>query len=179
MVNFDFATIEPTKYKSFVFFQNLACQLDLPPGIKLQIGVGPGFTLQHMVARWGDDAQGIDLVRPPTFDNVIIEDVATIDRTMPLSWVENDVGGTLQENGRRLRWDAYRWALKNLVPGGFMISSADHVIDQPATELALSMGCEVTPLTKYDQTKWAQYLNQETPWKTSGYILVKQMGNKG
>ena len=172
---FDPNTIDPIKYKSFVFFENLACQLDIKPGIKLQIGVGKGFTLKHMIARWGEDAVGIDLLNESQSEQVIITDVSKIDTTLPLSWVENDVASTGTDIGRQLRWAGFVWALKNLKPGGIMISSADHMISQPATAMAVSMGCEVTPLTVYDHCDWAQYLNQQTPWKTSGYILVKKL----
>lgn len=166
----------PHLYKSFIFFENLARHLVPDHGIKIQLGVGWGHTLEAMNQHWGQDqVMGIDLVNRTKLPNVWCIDAAQLTTVIPATYIENDIGRTYTPAGRQARWHAAQWAVRCLVPGGVMITSHDKLLGYPMVSMALDQGCQVQDLTMYDHEPWAQYLNNNTPWHTENWLLVRRL----
>lgn len=164
---------DPTQYKSFIFFENIAKKANLPRGIKVQLGVGYGYTLQKMKEHWGSDqVLGIDIHNLNNDASIFVGDIKEITVKFPCAYIENDIGNSASESGRLDRWAASKWSIDCLVPGGMFITSADHVIEFPVSDYALESNCSVTSMTEFDNELWAQYLNTTTPWKTQGYYII-------
>jgi hypothetical protein len=160
------------KYKSFVFYENIAKPADLPPGYIVQLGVCHGHTLQEMKQHWGSDrVLGIDIHNPSDDPNVWRIDIKRLQFKLPCAYIENDIGDSFSEYGKNDRWAAAQWGISCLIPGGIMITSADHMIGYPVREYAQAQGCDVIDMSQRDHEPWAQYLNT-TAWKTQGWYLI-------
>lgn len=167
------------EYKSFIFFENLGKSTVLPAGFKVQLGVGNGYTLNAMKQFWGEDSVlGIDLYNFNNDPNVYTVDIKKLKLQLPCSYIENDIGSTSYPEAKEDRWHATQWAIKCLMPGGIFITSLDHMIGYPVKEYAQKNNCQVVEMTDYDNESWAIYLNEQTPWKTTGWCIIKKLGEQ-
>lgn len=166
----------PHLYKSFIFFENLAQRLAPKTGLKIQLGVGHGYTLQAMNQYWGaENVMGIDLVNRTKLPNIWCIDAEQLTTRIPATYIENDIGRTFTDSGRRARWHAAQWALKCLEPGGVLITSHDRLLGYPMVSAAIDSGCTVQDMTMFDHEPWAEYLNNQTPWHTANWLLIRRI----
>jgi hypothetical protein len=165
----------PQAYKSFVFFENLAQRLVPADGLKIQLGVGHGYTLAAMNRFWGQDqVMGIDLVNRTGLPNVWCIDAENLSTRIPATYIENDIGRTFTEPGRAARWHAAKWAVQCLAPGGVLITSHDRLLGYPMVSYAMDHGLVVQDMTQFDHEPWARYLNEQTPWHTANWLLIRR-----
>jgi hypothetical protein len=166
----------PHQYKSFVFFENLARRLVPDSGIKIQLGVGWGHTLMAMNQHWGmDRVMGIDIINRTMMPNVWCIDAEHLTTVIPATYIENDIGRTFTDAGRRARWCAAQWGVRCLQSGGVMITSHDRLLGYPMVAYAQTQGCQVQDLTQFDHEPWAQHLNTQTPWHTENWLLIRRI----
>jgi len=165
-------TFDPVTYKSNVFFENIGKTHKLPDGLKVQLGVGQGYTLNKMKEHWGDDQVfGIDLYNFNNDPNVYSVDIRKLKLILPCAYIENDIGSSMYAEGKTDRWFAAQWAIKSLIPTGILITSADYSINYPVEEFARSNKCKVESLSKFDNEAWAKSMNS-TDFKTSGWFII-------
>ncbi len=162
------------KYKSYIFFINIGKKFNIPNGYKVQLGVGAsGHTLKAMKEHWGhDQVLGFDLFNLSNDPCVQTIDIKNLKAEIPCAYIENDIGNSGIPEGKTDRWVATQWAIKNLVPNGILISNDDHVINYPIRKLAEDNNCRIKPVSDFDNEDWAIYLNEETVWKTKGWIII-------
>lgn len=164
-----------SNYKSFIFFHNIGKTLKLPTGLKVQLGVGNGYTLNEMKKFWGaEHVLGIDLYNFDHDPSVFATNIKDLKVCFPCSYIENDIGSTAFLQSKLDRWHATQWGIKCLVPGGVFITNSGHMIDQPVEQYAMDHECTVTSLSEYDELSWAQYLNQQTAWRTKNWCIIKK-----
>ena len=165
----------PYQYKSFVFFENIGRRFVPDSGIKIQLGVGWGYTLEAMNQLWGQDrVMGIDVVNRTTLPNVWCIDAEHLTTIIPATYIENDIGRTFTDAGKRARWHAAQWGERCLQPVGVMITSHDRLLGYPMVAYAQDQGCQVQDLTQFDNEPWAQWLNKHTPWHTENWLLIRR-----
>lgn len=163
-------------YKSNIFFENLGKASVLPDGLKVQLGVAFGDTFEEMKNYWGvDQVLGIDLHNFRNDPNVWTIDIKQLQVRLPCAYIENDIGASYYEQGKKDRWAATQWAVKSLVPGGILITSAGHMIDFPVEEFAATNNCVVRSMSEFDHLDWAKFLNFQTPYKTSGWCVITKI----
>jgi hypothetical protein len=167
--------INPRLYKSQIFFENIGRTWVLPPGLKVQLGVVIGYTFDEMKRLWGEDqVLGIDLFNYRNDANVYCVDINKLVLSLPCAYIENDIGSSYYPECKRDRWAATKWGIRNLVPNGIMITNHGHIIGYPVEEYAEENNCTVIPMETFDDQPWADYLNRHTPYKTSGWCIIRK-----
>ena len=165
---------DPKKYKSYVFFENIAKTAELPQGYFVQLGVGQGYTLQRMKEYWGQHRViGIDLHNTNNDASVFCVDIKKLCLKFPCSYIENDIGSSISEYGKKDRWAATQWAIDCLISGGLLVTSADHKIGFPVKQYAQDNNCSVSEMSDRNHESWAKFLNS-TDWKTEGWYIIKK-----
>jgi len=163
----------PKTYKSNIFFENIGKKSVLPDGLKVQLGVAFGDTFTQMKQYWGvDQVLGIDLYNFNNDPNIWTIDIKKLLVKLPCAYIENDIGASYYDQGKQDRWAATQWGIKSLVPGGILITNAGHMIGFPVEDFAVENACEVKSMTEFDHLDWANFLNTETPYKTSGWCVI-------
>lgn len=165
-------------YKSEIIFENFVKSLDIPDvGYCVQIGIGTGHTLNLMKNFFGSTrTKGIDLYNFLNDPCVITQDIMTIDFDLPIAYAENDVGDINIDSAPRLY--AYKWALKNLITGGKLITTsnvANKTFGVDVEQLARDHNCVTVRLDKFNNCSWAQTINTETKWNTVSMMLVTKI----
>lgn len=173
---FDDPNFDPTTYKSYIFFEHIAKNLNLPKGLCVQLGVGNGFTLGAMKNFFGSDrVLGIDINNHDRNPSVYQVDIEKLTLSLPCAYIENDIAGTGTDLGRQARWLGTQWALKNLITNGVLITSNDYRLGYPVKQLALDSGCIVQDMTMFNNEDWAIDLNTNSPWSTDGYFIIRKI----
>ncbi len=162
-------------YKSSIVFEGLVTTLDIPNnGYCLQLGVNTGCTLNLMKQHFGEfRTRGIDMFNVNNDPYVFTLDINNIDFDIPIAYAENDIGTVHECPEDRLF--AFKWAIKNLVPGGMLITTsnvANEVFGESVESICKSHNCTWKRLDEYDHMSWASYMNKETIWNTISMMLV-------
>lgn len=164
-------------YKSSIVFEGLVKHLSVPgTGYCLQLGVNTGHTLKLMKEHFGEyRTRGIDMFNVNNDPYVFALDINDIDFDIPIAYAENDIGTVNESPGDRLA--AFKWAIKNLVPGGMIITTsnvANELFGEKVEDICVQHNCTWQRLDEYDNQPWAQYMNEETIWNTISMMLVRK-----
>lgn len=162
-------------YKSSVVFEGLVKQLQIPTvGYCIQLGVNTGYTLGLMKDHFGvHRTRGIDLFNINNDPYVFALDINKINFDLPIAYAENDIGTVKESPSDRLA--AFKWAIKNLVPGGMMITTsnvANEVFNERVEDICVEHNCIWERLDEYNDQAWARYMNEELIWNTISMMLV-------
>ena len=96
-----------------------------------------------------------------------------IDFNIPIAYAENDIGNVNEDPVPRL--NGMKWALKNLVPGGILITTSNVANNQLGIDvdiLASEFDCKTKRLDNYNNKNWAKHLNEKTIWNTISLMMV-------
>ena len=164
-------------YKSSIVFEGLVKSLDIPDtGYCVQLGVNTGYTLNLMKEHYGEyRTRGIDLFNINDDPCVFTLDINNIDFDIPIAYAENDIGTVHECPADRLA--AFKWAIKNLVPGGVIITTsnvANEAFGEAVEDICDAHNCTWERLDDYNDQPWAQYMNEETIWNTISMMLVRK-----
>jgi len=167
--------ISGKKYKSTYIFNGLIKTLDIPSkGFCLQMGVYTGYTFNLMKQHFGEHrTRGIDLFNVNNDPYVYELNINDIDFNIPIAYAENDIGNINHDHKPRLK--AMKWAIKNLVPGGILLTTSDianDIFELDLVSLAESYNCKTERLDNYNNEYWAKYINESTIWNTISLMLV-------
>lgn len=164
-----------SNYKSDLVWEGFAIHLTVPEhGYCIQIGVNTGVTFNKMKQKFGlHRTRGIDLYNYNNDSNVYELNINEIDFDIPIAYCENDVGIMAVQPQTRL--NAMKWAIKNLVPGGKMLTTsnvANEAFGERVEDICEANGCTWERLDDYNDQPWARYINEETLWNTISLMLV-------
>ena len=163
------------KHKSTYVFNGLIKTLDIPSnGFCVQLGVNTGYTFNLMKQHFGEyRTRGIDLFNVNDDSYVYELNINDIDFNIPIAYAENDIGELKYDPVPRL--NAMKWALKNLIPNGILLTTsnvANKQFGEDVDELAKSFNCKTERLDNYNNEYWAKYFNESTIWNTISLMLV-------
>jgi len=115
------------KYYVNTFYENIIMKLeDLPKTGKILIlGTHNCHTFDKLCKHFGyDRCIGYDLHNPKNHPNVVIKDCSKLDEDMEIAFCHNDLGN--YATTPKLKEYAQRWAAKNIVSGGYMLSNNNY-----------------------------------------------------
>lgn len=165
-------------YKSEMIFNGFVKNsLSIPSvGYCVQMGVNTGHTLNLMKSYFGAHrTRGIDLYNFNKDEYVFELDINTIDYNIPIAYAENDIGDVKISPKDRLA--GFKWAIKNLVPNGVLITTSDVANDlfgEDVNEIVKKHNCHSVRLDEYNNEPWARYMNEESIWNTISLMMVKK-----
>ena len=168
-------TIGGKNYKSTIVFNGLVKNLKIPSiGFCVQMGVNTGYTFNLMKKHFGEHrTRGIDLFNINNDPYVYELNINEIDFNIPIAYAENDIGNVNEDPVPRL--NGMKWALKNLVPGGILITTSNVANNQLGIDvdiLASEFDCKTKRLDNYNNKNWAKHLNEKTIWNTISLMMV-------
>lgn len=164
-------------YKSELVFNGLSKRLEIPSdGCCMQLGVHTGVTLQLMKEHFGSSRVcGLDIHNFTNDPCVMVCDIHDMTVAIPLAYAENDIGDAKIAPHDRLA--AMKWAIKNLVPGGVLITTsevANDMFGENVLDIVTDHNCTHERLDSYNHELWAQQLNANTVWNTISMMLVRK-----
>jgi len=165
-------------YKSQIIFEGLIKNLPVPKnGFCIQLGVHTGYTLNLMKKHFGEyRTRGIDLYNVYNDPCVFTIDINQIKFNIPIAYAENDIGSIKECPNDRLT--AFKWAIKNLIPNGLLITTsnvANDAFGESVEDICLRNNCTWQRLDEFNDKAWAKYMNYKTVWNTISMMLVKKI----
>lgn len=167
-------SIASWSYKSCIYHRCLWKHIKIPNnGSVVQLGVGPGLSLEILYQQFGDRVYGVDIYN--IFDHPLVRlcDVRNLDDDN-LAYVHCNVGNFT--NTPKIRKLALEYSLRNLVSGGYCLTSGNHpyveeFLGFKIVDLAKKYNCEVFDMPK-DAT--IQLMNSQGKYHSDHECLIRK-----
>ena len=163
------------KYYVNIFYENLIMKLnDIPKkGKILVLGTHNCYTFDKLCKYFGyDRCIGYDLHNPTNHPNVIIKDCMklTEEDKLDIAFCHNDLGN--YKTTPKLKEHAQKWAVKNLVSGGYFLSNNNfNRAKINNIEIMKNNNCEISQLIDLQKLYDLSKLEFE---RIEGYMLSKK-----